>query len=148
MKIFALFDDSFFNIKPWWMPEKLYRVVCQRSNPRSKEYMLKLLQEKFPGAEIVDLEQPRSPGRIILLYPDSIGLGWRKIEKKIAAQTQELIVLNGRRRIFDLTSSTHKQLLLRRFLEMTFLPEILLTPFILLYGAFITIKDKFSSFKS
>ena len=81
MKTYAIFNDSFFQKKPGWMPERLYCVVCQRSNSRSKEYMLTLLREKFPGAELIDLEQPRPPGRIVLLYPDAIGLGWGKIEK-------------------------------------------------------------------
>lgn len=142
MKTYALFNDPFFKEKPWWMPQKLYRVVCHRSNPRSKEYMLDLLREKFPDAEIVDINQTRSPGKIILLYPDSIGLGWRKIENRLI-HNHERVVLNGRRRVFELTSSVRRMLLLRRFLEMTFLPEILLTPFVLLYGAFVATKDKF-----
>ena len=132
MKTYALFDDSFFKRKPWWMPEKLYRVVCKRSNPRSKEYMLQLLHEKFSGAELIDLGQPRSPGKIILLYPDSIGLGWRKIENRLKAQTQDLTVLNGRRRVFELTPSVHRQLLLRRFLEMTFLHVLVVKLFVVL----------------
>lgn len=148
MKTYALFDDSFFKIKPRWMPEKLYRVVCQRANPRSKEYMLNLLHDKFPGIELIDLKQPRAPGKIILLYPDSIGLGWGKIENSLKIQTQDIAVLNGRKRVFELTPSTRKTLLFRRFLEMTFLPEILLTPFILLYGISIAIKDKFRGCKS
>ncbi|WP_235075736.1 glycine/betaine ABC transporter permease [Holospora undulata] len=129
------------------MPQKLYRIVCHRSNPRSKEYMLDLLREKFPDAEIVDINQTRSPGKIILLYPDSIGLGWRKIESRLIHK-HEVEVLNGRRRVFEFTPSVRRMLLLRRFLEMTFLPEILLTPFVLFYGAFVATKDKFRGFKS
>jgi hypothetical protein len=148
MKTYALFDDSFFKIKPGWMPEKLYRVVCQRANPRSKEYMLNLLHEKFPEAEFIDLEHPPSPGKVILLYPDSIGLGWGKIENRLKIQIQNIIVLNGRKRVFEFTSSVQRTLLLRRFLEMTFLPEILLTPFVLFYGALVATKDKFRGCKS
>ncbi len=148
MKIYALFDDSFFRKKPRWMPEKLYRVVCQRSNPRSKEYMLDLLREKFPDAEIVDINQTRSPWKIILLYPDSIGLGWGKIENRLKIQTKDITILNGRKRVFEFTSSVRRRLLLRRFLEMTFLPEILLTPFVLLYGIFVATKDKIRGCKS
>ncbi len=147
MKTYALFNDSFFKEKPWWMPQKLYRVVCHRSNPRSKEYMLDLLREKFPDAEIVDINQTRSPGKTILLYPDSIGLGWRKIESRLIHK-HEVEVLNGRRRVFEFTPSLRRMLLLRRFLEMTFLPEMLLTPFVLFYGAFVATKDKFRGSKS
>lgn len=148
MKTYALFDNSFFSKKPWWLPQKLHNVVCIRANPRSKEYMINLLQEQFPEAELIDLRHPRSSGQVVLLYPDAIGLGWGKIEKRVRNQTQELTVLNGRKRVFPLTVSVHRKLLLHRFLEITFLPEILLTPFILLYGTFIAIKDKFSSYKS
>ncbi len=148
MKTYALFNDSFFKEKPWWMPQKLYRVVCHRSNPRSKEYMLDLLREKFPDAEIVDINQTRSPGKIILLYPDAMGLGWGKIENRLKIQTQNITVLNGRKRVFEFTSSVRRMLLLRRFLEMTFLPELLLTPFVLFYGAFVATKDKFRGSKS
>ncbi len=149
MKTYAIFNDSFFQKKPGWMPEKLYRVVCQRSNARSKAYMLTLLGEKFPGVELIDLEQSHlSAGKIVLLYSDAIGLGWWKIEKSIKAQTEYLTILNGRRRVFDLIPSIHRKLLLHRFLEITFLPEIFLMPFILLYGAIMAIKDKFSSCKS
>lgn len=147
MKAFALFDDSFFRTMPRWMPEKLHRVVCQRSHPRSKEYMLSLLQEKFPGTQLIDLEQPRSSGQIILLYPDSIGLGWWKVERRLS-RSHKLVVLNGRRRVFEFTPSVRRMLLLRRFLEMTFLPEMLLTPFVLFYGAFVATKDKFWGCKS
>ncbi|CAO5679945.1 MAG: hypothetical protein HEEMFOPI_01367 [Holosporales bacterium] len=143
MKTYALFDDSFFNIKPWWMPEKLHRVVCQRSNPRSRKYMINLLKENFPDAEIIDETHSYPHEQIILLYPDSIGLGLRKTEKKLITQVKNVTILNGRKRVFQLTPSVHKTLLLRRFIEMTFLPEILITPFIVLYGIFLAILDKF-----
>ncbi|HCU07006.1 MAG TPA: glycine/betaine ABC transporter permease [Holosporales bacterium] len=143
MKTYALFDDSFFTHNPWWMPVKLYRVVCQRSNPRSKEYMITLLQEKFPGAELADSNQlDHLHGKIILLYTDAIGLGFRTIEKKLKTQKLNIRVLNGRKRDFELTSCVHRRLLIHRFLEITFLPEILLTPFVLLYGFFLALNDK------
>lgn len=148
MKTFALFDNSFFRTKPCWMPNKLYRVVCQRANPRSKEYMINLLHDKFPNAEFIDLEKFNSLGKIILLYPDAIGLGWGKIENGLKINTQDIIILNGRKRVFEFTSSVRRLLLFRRFLEMTFLPEIFLTLFVLLYGALLAIKDKFIGFKS
>ncbi len=143
MKTYAIFDDSFFNKKPVWIPEKLYRVVCHRSNPRSREYMLDMLGKKFPDAEVVDTNHTRLPGMVILLYPDSIGLGWKKIEKKLIHQSQAMTVLNGRKRLFDLTSSIRRQLLWRRFLEKTFLPEIIFTPFVFIYGTVVALMDKY-----
>lgn len=148
MKIYAIYDNSFFQKKPYWMPRKLYRVVCQRSNPRSKEYMQNLLYENFPDIELVDFKHLSSSTKIILLYPDSIGLGWKKIETRLQAQAKEITVLNGRKRIFKLSFSVHKKLLLRRFLELTFLPEMFFTPFIFLYGISIFIKDKLYGCKS
>ena len=53
MKTYAFFDNSFFTQKPWWLPIKLYNVIYQRSNPRTQEYMLALLSEKFPDAELI-----------------------------------------------------------------------------------------------
>lgn len=146
MKTYAIFDNSFFQKKPWYLPEKLYRAVCNRSNPRSKDYMLALLHENFPTAKLIDQDQISSPGNIILLYPDSIGLGWKKVERLLKNQTN-ITVLNGRRRVFNLTSSIRKKLLLHRFFEITFIPEILLTPFLLFYGVIIAIKDTCKDYK-
>ena len=130
------------------MPEKLYRVVSQRSNPKSREYMITLLNQKFPDAELVEVSQLYSNDKIILLYPDSIGLGWKKIEANLMQKFQVITVLTGRKRLFDLNSTVHRRLLFRRFIEVTFLPEILFMPFLLFYGILITLKDKISSCKS
>lgn len=148
MKTYVLFDNSFFQEKLQWMQQKLYRIVCHRSNPRSKKYILNLLHDKFPRVELIDLKHSSAPGKIILLHPDSIGLGWGKIENRLKIHTQDITVLNGRKRVFKLTPSTRKKLLFRRFLEITFLPEILLTPFVIFYGAFVATKDKFRDSKS
>lgn len=142
MKTYVIFNESFFLKKPWWIPKKLYLVVCQRSNPRSKDYMMQLLRERFSEVEILDTNQTYFLERIVLLYPDSIGLGWKKVEKKFIKQGIKVEVLNGRRRSFELTSAIRRQLSIRRFLEMTFLPEILLMPFLLICGVLLAIKDK------
>lgn len=142
MKTYALFDNSFFTHKPWWLPVKLYNVVCQRSNPRTKEYMLDLLREKFPDAELISADNLHQTGTLVLLYPDAIGLGWGKLEKKCFKIFKEVSVLNGRRRCFNLTYMGHNKLLLRRVLEATFLPELIIAPLLLIYGVILAIKDK------
>ena len=142
MKTYALFDDSFFQNKPWWMPLKLHNVVSIRANARSKEYMLDLLHEYFPEARVDQMDVPCENAQIILLYPDSIGLGWSHLEKRLWKKFQEVRVLNGRKRCFALTKHGRLKLVLRRFLEVTFLPEIVCAPFLLLYGTFLAIKDK------
>jgi len=142
MKTYALFNNAFFQRKPWWMPQKLYDVVCQRSNPRTKDYMLHLLYEKFPDAELISecLSLPSS--RVILVYSDSIGLGWGKLEKKCLKQFTEVQVLTGRKRIFDLTLLERCKLMFRRFFEITFFFELIIMPFLLIYGSILAIKDK------
>ena len=89
MKTYAFFNNSFFIQKPWWLPIKLYSVICQRSNPRTQEYMLALLREKFPDAELISKGDSCQIGRIILLYPDSIGLGWSGLEKEYIKKFKE-----------------------------------------------------------
>lgn len=126
------------------MPHKLYNVVCLRSNPRSKEYMLSLLHEKFPEAEILVSKAPEEKNLIILLYPDAIGLGWGKIERQYKRRFKNITVLNGRGRIFTLDASTYTSLKVKRFLEITFLPELILTPFLFMIGVALALKDKIS----
>lgn len=148
MKKIAIYDDSFFIKKPFWMPEKLHRVVCQRANPRSKEYMQNLLSENFPNHKLISPDNITNADDVVLLYPDSIGLGWGSIERKIKNISKNIQVLNGRKRKFILNSKIQSQLNLRRLLEITFLPEIILTPFILFYSVLITIKDMIIGFKN
>jgi hypothetical protein len=86
---------------------------------------LNLLHEKFPEAELIELEQLHFPSKIILLYPDSIGLGWRKMERRVKVHRQKLSVLNLRRRIFEFTHHRRRTLYLRRFLDLTRLERCL-----------------------
>ena len=142
MKIYAIFDSAFFSNKPWWMPHKLHQVVCQRSNSRSEEYMNKLVQERFPEVELINSSDPHDNSELILLYPDAIGLGWSRLEKKMLREFKKVTVLNGRHRYFDLNHKEIFKLRLRRFLECTFLPEMVFAPFILILGITLAIKDK------
>ena len=142
MKTYDFFDNSFFTQKPWWLPIKLYNVIYQRSNPRTQEYMLALLSEKFPDAELISKGDSYQMGRIVLLYPDSIGLGWSGLEKEYIKKFKEVNVLNGRKRYFSLTAVARNKLLLRRILEVTFLPEFIFAPCLLVTGSILAIKDK------
>ncbi len=125
------------------MPAKLYHVVCHRAHPRSKEYMINVLSEKFPDAMLVDLENiPVQTQKLILLYPDTIGLGWYKIEKKLLPKIKNLMILNGRKRLFVFTLGVGYKLAMKRFLELSFLPEIIFLPFLLALGLILALKDK------
>jgi hypothetical protein len=120
-------------------PLRQYRyAVWYKANPRSVAYMRTLLQERSPDAEWVDVqEEPGWAGRVsdadavVLLYPDSIGLGFAAIEHAVfTRKRREAIVdvLNGRRRSFHLDRATRMTLGLRRFLERTMLAEFLFVP--------------------
>lgn len=133
----------FFNPWPGHMerprdrhPLRLYRyAIWYKANPRNAEYLRELLAERFPDAEWVSVdEQPEWRERIggadeiVLLYPDSIGLGFASLEREIHASRKAwagVTVLNGRRRQFRLNGATRLGLRMRRLLEWTMLPELM-----------------------
>jgi hypothetical protein len=143
MKIFGIYNDSFFQKKPFYLPQKLWKVVCCRANPRPFEYMKSALESIYPEAEIMLLEDiPPALKKVILMYPDSIGLGQGSLESYLTKRGVELFILNGRKRHFELTSSVRRKLRLKRFLETSFLFEFLGLLFLLIFASLSTIKDK------
>lgn len=140
----ALFHNQFFEKKPFWIPQKLYRVVCNRSNPRTKDYMARLADQKFQDVVLCDaIKQLKIDERnIVLLYPDSIGIGFFMTELRLFLKKKSLTILNGRGRVFELTAFSWICLLCKRFLESTFLPEFFLAPIVLIVAFLLTIKDK------
>lgn len=129
-------------------PLRLWKkVVWYKSNPRTFEYMSAVASERFPGIKVIQASrhlpiEARSARKLILLYPDSIGLGFSRIEREIAKMNQMPLVevLNGRRRSFLLDNATKRALYLRRFLEWTMLVEFIVgatlvvtSPFLLLF---------------
>ncbi len=123
-------------------PLKRYKkAVWVKSNPRDQEYMNLLFAEKYDGGLFVKVNGPDeartaaiNADKVIILYPDSIGLGFSDVEKSVKKVMQphaELRVLNGRKRDFLLNSATWRALIFRRFLEKTMLGEILVGSLIL-----------------
>jgi hypothetical protein len=112
-------------------PRRLYRsMLVYRANPRDPAYMEALFGERFPAGELVRGDDDwrarlAAANRIVLLYPDSIGLGFGRFERAVlaAAGGRGVEVLNGRRRQFALDGATRRGLRLRRALERTFLLE-------------------------
>jgi hypothetical protein len=104
--------------------------------------MLDLLRVKFPDAEFINEDKRFQIGKCILLYPDAIGLGWGRFEKRYMQKYSEIKVLNGRGRSFDLTYKVRSKFLFLRLLEVTFLPEIIFAPVLLLLGTVLATKDK------
>lgn len=69
----------------------------------------------------------RTYDTVILLYPDAIGLGWGKIERRLAQLNDvTILVINGRRRVFILDREMRCALTLRRLLDLSCLVEIIL----------------------
>jgi hypothetical protein len=107
--------------------------------------MMKILQEQFPEAQLITEDNSlvfHQDDHIIFLYADAIGLGWSRLEKKYMTHIKSATVLNGRKRRFLLNNLRRRGLMLRRFLEVTFLPEIIFSPFLLIYGSLLVVKDK------
>lgn len=99
-----------------------------KSNPRSADYMTSLFLEKFPGGQIATRSHKSisTDYSIILLYQDSIGVGWSRIDLKyLFSGNSRLYVLNGRGRLFPLTFSTFARLLLKRSFERSMIFELL-----------------------
>jgi len=130
-------------------PLALWRkAIWFKANPRSAAYMKERLAENWPDAAFIDVDADpgwdrvlAEAGRVVLLYPDAIGLGWdtveRRVMRRMSAGTIE--VLNGRRRVFTLDRATRRRLRLRRRLERSMIAEcamgalmLIATPF--LYG--------------
>jgi hypothetical protein len=120
-------------------PLAQYRyAVWYKANPRSAAYLRALQQERHPDAEWVDtgadldwISRVSRADSVILLYPDSIGLGFGHLERAVFAHKPDwaaVEVLNGRRREYRLNSATRLGLRLRRVLEWTMLPELLFVP--------------------
>ena len=110
------------------------RHVLANAAVRDREYMLNLFGEHFPSGHVatVDDEVPsneiESVKNVVLLFPDSIGLDFRGIERSIGREwpDKRLFALNGRRRFFRLDDSMQRRLALRRFLEKSRITEALL----------------------
>ncbi len=117
----------------------LYKyAIWYKANPRDSEYMKALVAEKYPAADWVDASlvadwvgQIALADRILLLYPDAIGLGMISLELKVRRVKKnwtDVVVLNGRRREFRLSSGAWFGLCLRRLFEWSMLPELIFLP--------------------
>ena len=151
--VVGIFHDSWVRIRQvptsFRNPFGLWlKAVWFKANPRSSDYMKALFAERYPGATFLDtgagpisVATMVGSSKVVLLYPDSIGLGYSAIERGIArnASHAAVEVLNGRRRQFAFDRRSRWALRCRRFLEWTMLIEcfagvilLLATPFLLL----------------
>ena len=130
----------------------LYKFgVWYKSNPKSREYMLGMVKERYPNVEILefpfcekDTALLREADEVILLYPDAIGLGFGAVEKFIVGIKKPetaIKVLNGRKRFFLFNLKIRRQLRRRRFLEWTMLPELIFMVFFVIFTPFMYLFD-------
>jgi hypothetical protein len=128
------------------------RAIAYRANPRPRETMRALFQEHWPEGQFVDIDHESAwvdtlggADQIVLLYPDSIGLGFGSIERTVLqrhAPYATIAVLNGRRRQFVLSRGMRLRIRVRRLLERTMLPELALAiPLFLLATPFLLVFD-------
>jgi hypothetical protein len=112
----------------------LYRRGVQyKANPRDEAYMRALFAERYPDGVLIRADhaawrrEVAGADTIVLVYPDSIGLGFRRIEsavRRAARPGATVRVLNGRRRDFEWTAAVRRQLYVRRMLERTMAVEL------------------------
>lgn len=86
---------------------------------------------------------------LLLVYPDPLGMGWSKLESRLmGAGCQNLVVLNGRSRLFNLTRDVHRLLRGRRTLALTRWPDLLCGLLIPPLAAILAVKDVFTGKKA
>lgn len=153
--IVGIFRDHWMRIREapttWRNPFSLWnKAVWYKANPRSADYMKALLAERYPHARFLsigsDVLPPDALGnvsKVVLLYPDAIGLGFMPVEHAVARQASQAAVevLNGRRRQFAFDGASRRALRFRRFLEWTMLVECFTGIVILLATPFLIVVD-------
>jgi hypothetical protein len=140
--------DSFDEKNPI---ELFSKTVWYKANPRSEDYMKALFHQAYPDAEYVNADTSsdlaglvRRAMSIVLLYPDSTGLGFNRIEAIVSRNAGKEIpvqVLNGRCRKFIWDRRAKQDLMLRRFIERFMLGEIAITVFFLIATPFLLLFD-------
>jgi hypothetical protein len=124
-----------------WIPNGSIRTLFTklggyheyRGNPRPLAYMKELVSRHMDNIDLVPahdlsmLSQISTVQQIVLLWPDANGMGWFDIERQIFKGKRpgnDVYVLNGRGRLFELSKQQWRAFRLKRFLEKSFLLEI------------------------
>ncbi len=82
-------------------------------------------------------------GRIVLFYPDALGLGWEPLEAALVSDPQaRVLAVNGRRRVLALSPANRRRLRLRRYLARTRVVEALLALMVLPVAAVLAVRDR------
>ena len=134
--------------------EKLTIDSISRRNPRNRDYMRALMASAgFSNPQLLTADADGSLDRgslqqattIVLLWPDGNGTGWRSIEQQVFSQTPNttrIVVLNGRRRQFELSRSSWLGYLGRRALEKSLLAEAAFFVVFVMTSPFLVVWDR------
>lgn len=145
-------EDLTVSAPPALNPLKMYHwAVWYKANPRDEDYMRALFNEHYPEGDFFNIDQENDwraavgqADKVVLLYPDAIGLGfsrWERETKGLLKPWAGMRVLNGRRRTFRLGASALLGLRLRRLVERAMLGEVLAIFVFLLATPILTVKD-------
>jgi hypothetical protein len=120
------------------------KMIWYKANPRSKDYMENLFIQRYPDGEFLhvhnssDIDVIRNKinicDKVVLLFPDAIGLGCYSIEKilfGIAPPHLSIRILNGRKRDFNYSLNVKYSLKLRRLFSRALIVEFALMPIML-----------------
>lgn len=96
-------------------------------------YVSRKLDIKYVEAFLLEKLKHNCYDTMFLLYPDAIGYGWGTAERNLSELSiAHNLVLNGRRRIFRWDEESRRALRWRRFVEGSWLVEIVLAPVLVL----------------
>jgi hypothetical protein len=128
-----------------------------RRFPRSQQDMCIRFEQYFPNeADVQKTELVTSKDglskvqwnhftRVVLLWPDANGIGWTPIERKVfnnRSRDCRVDVLNGRGRLFELKWHLWRSFQVKRFLEKSFIPEILMVVGFLITSPVMALWDR------
>ena len=115
------------------LAELYRRAVWLKANPRDEAYMRALFAERYPAGVVVNAgegddwrREVAAADTVVLLYPDSTGIGFAGLEREVARVSKTwatVRALNGRRRDFVLSRATRRELRRRRLIERAMLGE-------------------------
>ncbi len=112
----------------------LSKASNYKRNPRDERYMKDLVESVFLNdyqwveAKSLRSEILRKVEEIVMIWPDGNGYGWLWVEFRVFLWTDKnckIMVLNGRRRYFQLTTQVWLAYWLRCFLERFWIGELI-----------------------
>jgi hypothetical protein len=102
-----------------------------------------LREEASQSSELLAAARSGAYGRIVLFYPDALGLGWEPLEDALVSDPQaRVLAVNGRRRVLALSPANRRRLRLRRYLARTRVIEALLALLVIPVAGVLSVRDR------